>query len=354
MTGAPEPAHRGLAWTGERALPWGDDLQVIYEHYHRYLLAAQWVANKDVLDLGSGEGYGADLLAGTASSVTGIDIAPEAVEHARRRYGRPGLRFALGSMIDADSVESDSCDVVVCFEALEHVLEHQELVAVARKALRPGGLFVTSTPERAAYNEERSGGGNPHHVRELDRLEFAELLQTSFDNVAILEQQIAVGSLVTTPSRSRTPQVLALARELDGWAGVAVPPAMYLLAVASDAALPDLPAVSVLIDPQIELVRAAQRERHEMQDQLRVSEGKLADAIAAADRRAADARANADVLRAELAASQREVLQARAQARDDAQRADDLRRRVDHLEGSRVYRAYRAVRAAYASMHAGP
>jgi len=26
---------RRIEWTGERCVPWTDDLQVIYEHYHR-------------------------------------------------------------------------------------------------------------------------------------------------------------------------------------------------------------------------------------------------------------------------------------------------------------------------------
>lgn len=352
MTDDEQSAHRGLAWTGERALPWGDDLQVIYEHYHRYVLAAPWVKGKDVLDLGSGEGYGADLLARTARNVVGIDIADDAVEHANRRYGREGVGFVVGSITDASWVEPEAYDVVVCFEALEHVVEHQELIAVVRKALRPGGLFVTSTPERTAYNEDRSGGGNPHHVRELDRGEFSDLLAASFENVEMLEQQIAVGSLLTGNSTG-LPQTVALVRDQDGWVGVPLPPATYLLGLASDGPLPQVPSVSVLVDPQIELVRTAQRERYDTLDNLRALQQRLLEAEARADRRTAEAHANADALRVELTELHRELQKARMQAHDATQHALDLRRRVDHLEGSRAYRAYRAVRAGYAAFRTG-
>lgn len=348
-----QPAHRGLSWTGERAVPWGDDLQVIYEHYHRYLLAALWVEGKDVLDLGSGEGYGADLLARTARSVVGVDIAADAVEHASVRYGRESVGFVVGSITDASSVEPEAYDVVVCFEALEHVEEHKDLIAVVRKALRPGGLFVTSTPERMAYNEDRSGGGNPYHVRELARDEFNDLLTGSFENVAMFEQQIAIGSLVTGMSAGQ-PQTVALLRDRDGWVGVPLPPATYLLGVASDGALPPVPSVSVLLDPQIELVRTAQRERFDTLDELRVAQQRLVEAEARADRRTADAHANADALRLELTELHRELQSVRTQAGDATQRALDLRRRVDHLEGSWAYRAYRGVRAGYTTFRTGP
>lgn len=49
---------RLIEWTGERCVPWAKDLQVIYEHYHRYAFALRFTEGKRVLDLASGEGYG--------------------------------------------------------------------------------------------------------------------------------------------------------------------------------------------------------------------------------------------------------------------------------------------------------
>ncbi len=64
-------APRLIEWTGERCVPWSPDVQVVYEHLHRYLWAAQLVTGKRVLDLGSGEGFGASILADNASEVRG-------------------------------------------------------------------------------------------------------------------------------------------------------------------------------------------------------------------------------------------------------------------------------------------
>jgi predicted RNA methylase len=67
---------RRIEWTGERCVPWTDDLQVVYEHYHRYALAARFTNGARVLDLACGEGYGAALLAAGARDVVAVDIRP--------------------------------------------------------------------------------------------------------------------------------------------------------------------------------------------------------------------------------------------------------------------------------------
>ena len=33
-------APRLIEWTGERCVPWAPDVQVVYEHFHRYIWAA--------------------------------------------------------------------------------------------------------------------------------------------------------------------------------------------------------------------------------------------------------------------------------------------------------------------------
>src|SRR5256885_16823278 len=61
-----------MEFTGERYVP-SMRGQIKYEHLHRYAIASQLVAGRDVLDLACGEGYGANLLAKRAASVIGVD-----------------------------------------------------------------------------------------------------------------------------------------------------------------------------------------------------------------------------------------------------------------------------------------
>src|SRR6266446_10480472 len=79
-------AHESqLPWTGERYIPeLAGEIQL--EHVHRYLLALEYAPGKDVLDIACGEGFGSAILAKSARSVIGVDIAREAVEHAAHRY----------------------------------------------------------------------------------------------------------------------------------------------------------------------------------------------------------------------------------------------------------------------------
>src|SRR5437899_12991834 len=84
-----------LALTGERTLP---DVPEENYWYRRHLVVYEWiarhVAGRRIIDMASGEGYGADVLARRAASVVGVEANPDAFEHARLRYRRPNLRFA--------------------------------------------------------------------------------------------------------------------------------------------------------------------------------------------------------------------------------------------------------------------
>jgi hypothetical protein len=52
----PHEPKRLIDWTGERCVPWGDEVQGIHEHLHRYRFAASFASGKRVLELASGEG----------------------------------------------------------------------------------------------------------------------------------------------------------------------------------------------------------------------------------------------------------------------------------------------------------
>ena len=112
-----------MNYNGERFMP-GIDGEIKHTHVHRYALSDEFVRGKTVLDIASGEGYGAALLANTAELVIGVDIDPEAVGHAQRTYARqPNLEFRAGSC-DAIPLANQSVDVVTSFETIEHHDQH--------------------------------------------------------------------------------------------------------------------------------------------------------------------------------------------------------------------------------------
>src|SRR5271157_1669541 len=137
-----------LEWTGERYVPWADDAVINYEHLHRYGLAKEFVKGKNVLDLASGEGYGSFMLSAKAHSVTGVDIDDLSIKHASSKYVKENLRFIKGSIIDVPVKGENRFDVVVCFEALEHIEDHDGLMKEVKRLLKADGIFIVSTPNK--------------------------------------------------------------------------------------------------------------------------------------------------------------------------------------------------------------
>jgi SAM-dependent methyltransferase len=265
--------------TGERIVPWARDAQVIYEHYHRYLWARPLVAGRRVLDLGSGEGYGAALLAQTASTVTGIDIDAKTVEHARANY--PGVDFRAGSATDLSAFADDAFEAVVAFEMIEHVAEQEQVLAEIARVLAPGGLLVMSTPERQAYSDDRDFH-NPFHARELTQAEFGELLGRHFRAVSLFAQRAIAGSRIDALGQAGWEHVsLAIERAGDDWREAGVPEPLYLVAVASDGDLPALPGESTLVDYGLEVLAERQRT---LDDHVRRLDEKQAELVATAER----------------------------------------------------------------------
>ncbi|WP_197319483.1 glycosyltransferase [Saccharomonospora sp. NB11] len=256
-TAARSEDGRLIEWTGERCVPWVDDHQVIYEHYHRYAFALRFAKGKRVLDLASGEGYGSAMLAATAAEVVGLDIDERSVAHANRNYPLDNLRFTVGSITDPDVLaDEEPFDVVTCFEAVEHVVEQDQLMRLVKARLAPDGVFLCSTPDVEVYTHDH-GNENPYHVKELTHDDFRRLLADSFEHVVLLRQNVAVGSLVHDgPEQGDVELHTLTAAEGNAWTVSPGAPHTYLLGVAS--AVPvEVPRASVLADPDLTLVAHA-------------------------------------------------------------------------------------------------
>jgi ubiquinone/menaquinone biosynthesis C-methylase UbiE len=221
-----------LKFSGERFLPERLLGDIELEHYHRYLLSAEIVSNKVVLDIACGTGYGSDILASMALRVIGVDIAEEAISFAKSRYQKSNLEFLLGSCADIP-VEDSSVDVVISFETIEHHDEHQNMMKEIKRVLKPGGFLVISTPDKYEYSV-RSNYKNAFHIKELYRGEFHELLSSFFKEVNTYSQSIAFGSVVL----SEGAQAISKSYSYDDNGRIksyeGVPSALYIIAVASD------------------------------------------------------------------------------------------------------------------------
>lgn len=182
-----------LTFTGERFVPECAG-EMVYEHWHRYLIAREYVAGKRVIDIPCGEGYGSHLLAGRADSVIGTDIAVDAVAHASARYVKDNLEYVAANCT-AISEPDASFDVIVSFEMIEHIYEQEAFLKEVARLLKPDGLFIISSPNRPEYSD-RTGYKNEFHVKELDRPELKSLLDAHFPAQQWFAQRAAFHSMV--------------------------------------------------------------------------------------------------------------------------------------------------------------
>jgi len=279
--------HSALTFTGERFTP---EVRgpIWHEHWHRYAVAAALVKSRRVLDAACGEGYGSFLLARTGAQVTGIDLSPDAIAHARERYCAPNLEFVQGSVTQLPL--PDACiDAIVSFETIEHLPGQREMLAEFRRVLSPDGVLVISSPNRPVYNE--AGAIENHfHVRELDRAELKALLDPGFPQQAWHAQRIVSQSALWAEAADGDgPQFLNLAGDEVRVTREPAPP-MYFVVVcaAAGVTLPSLSALSLFDDGELGLwrdyARALGRERRLAWDELdarAIAQDRLDELVAA-------------------------------------------------------------------------
>lgn len=308
-------APRLIEWTGERCVPWTPDVPVAYEHFHRYMWAAELVAGRRVLDLGSGEGFGSAILGERAAAVSGIDIDALTVEHAELNWSAPTVSFQMASAVDLSVFPDASFDAVVAFEIIEHLEQQERVLEEIARVLTEDGLLVMSTPDRRMYSIG-SARENPFHRRELTESEFRELLGGCFEYVELWGQRTISGShlgRLGSPSAEGGGRDFFIERAGDEWRSASPPDGIYLVALASRAPLPPAPDLSTAGDCGLELLRTVERESSER-----------ATAMAAANEEAILHERSAAVAAAERLAQLQEELVARGAelAARDAQLAE--------------------------------
>ena len=110
-----------------------DDLRLIEENLGRL--------TGPVLDLGCGPGHLTGFLASRCPDVTGIDLVPEFVAHARRTS--PAARFEVRSLTDLDRPDGSVAGTLAWY-SLIHLDPGQVdgVLAEIRRITAPGGALV--------------------------------------------------------------------------------------------------------------------------------------------------------------------------------------------------------------------
>ncbi len=173
--------------TKERALPAHttqslEDYLVYLKHVALYRFAARFCADRFILDLGCGEGYGCAALASVARLVVAADRDLDAVAHAQQKYAQPNLAFVV---CDAQHLpfQSASFDTAVSFEVIEHIPNVRAFLHALKRVARARVLL--STPNRAMRLLPLQKPWNRFHLREYAARDLARALEPIFPHVRL-------------------------------------------------------------------------------------------------------------------------------------------------------------------------
>ncbi len=119
-------------------------------------------AGKRVLDLGSGMGgLSVALLRRWGKSVAGAGLHLQAADYnqdycriARLRAQRYGIHLPLTVAAGEQlPYPGEAFDLVLCLDVLEHVRDAGQVLSEIHRVLKPGGLVLTTVPNRHAFRD---------------------------------------------------------------------------------------------------------------------------------------------------------------------------------------------------------
>ena len=103
------------------------------------------VKDKDVLEIGCGNGYGGYLLNQLGpKSYMGLDVMEEQIEIAQRNY--PQYKFIVQDAADLSQFGNDSKDVVIIFGVLHHIPEWRKVIEEIARVIKPDGDLFLEEP----------------------------------------------------------------------------------------------------------------------------------------------------------------------------------------------------------------
>lgn len=138
-----------------------------------YLEAAKRVSG-NVLEIGTGSGYGVDIIAPHTDNFVTID------KYQTEDIGKAPANVSFRQMTvpPLTGLENESFDYVITFQVIEHIQRDDLFLQEIHRVLKKGGKLIVTTP-----NKKMSITRNPWHVREYTVKELEQLLLRFFQRV---------------------------------------------------------------------------------------------------------------------------------------------------------------------------
>jgi len=168
-----------MVQTAERISQYEASDKVIFERsifaYHK----AAEIAGGHILELGSGMGYGLELLYPKSEYYTALDKFLS--EQVSKYLNNKGFKFIQTKIPPFLNIDNESIDTIVTFQVIEHIKNDTFFIDEIFRVLKKGGKAIITTP-----NKIMSLTRNPWHIREYTKDSIIRLLQRKFNKIEVL------------------------------------------------------------------------------------------------------------------------------------------------------------------------
>ena len=138
-----------------------------------------------IVEVGCGEGHLISRFANGTRVLSASDFSNQVIEHARSLYPDNNIQFKAASIYDL-SPETDSAELVLCCEVLEHLEYPEKAVEILAKLADP--YLITSVPNEPTWrilnmlrgNYLKDLGNTPGHLNHWSKSSFTQLLEKRF------------------------------------------------------------------------------------------------------------------------------------------------------------------------------
>jgi len=109
----------------------------------------EWLQTKIVCDLSAGRGYITHLFEETGATVKAFDLFPNQNQFAQTTVAPIDLQKDF-------PIDNHSVDLVICCETIEHLPNQYFLFQEVSRILKPGGIFILTTPNSSSLRSRFS------------------------------------------------------------------------------------------------------------------------------------------------------------------------------------------------------